>query len=81
VLYVTWDEGLDSDVRGVDGQPGGGKVALIAAGSGARRHATVPITANHYALLRTISEGFGVPPLEDAGRPSTPALSGLLAGG
>jgi hypothetical protein len=81
VLYLTWDEGPNSDLRGANGQPGGGRVALIAAGGAARRHATVPIPANHYALLRTISDGFGVPALGKAGLPSTPVLSGLLAGG
>ena len=80
VLYLLWDEGPNSDLRGADGQPGGGRVALIAAGDGARRHTTLPITANHYALLRTVSEGFGVPPLGNAALPSTPVLAGLLAG-
>jgi phosphatidylinositol-3-phosphatase len=78
VLYVLWDEGPDSDLRGADGQPGGGRVALIAAGGEARRHTTLPITANHYALLRTLSEGFGVRALGNAGLPSTPVLDGLL---
>jgi phosphatidylinositol-3-phosphatase len=79
VLYVLWDEGPNSDLRGADGQPGGGRVPLIAAGGGARRHTTLPVTANHYALLRTISEGFGIPPLGNAALPSTPVLAGLLA--
>lgn len=78
VLYVLWDEGPNSDLRGADGQPGGGRVPLIAAGGGARRHTTLPITANHYSLLRTISEGFGVPALGNAALPSTPVLGGLL---
>jgi phosphatidylinositol-3-phosphatase len=78
VLYVLWDEGPNSDLRGADGQPGGGRVALIAAGGAARRHTRLPTTANHYALLRTLSAGFGVPPLGNAGLPSTPVLSGLL---
>ena len=79
VLYVLWDEGPDIDLRGAGGQPGGGRVALIAAGGGARRHTELSTTANHYALLRTISEGFRVPALGNAGLPSTPTLSGLLA--
>ena len=78
VLYVTWDEGARSDWSGVRGTRGGGHVALIAAGGDARRDVTSPIPANHYALLRTIEAGFGLPPLGHAADPATPLLSGLL---
>jgi hypothetical protein len=54
-------------------------VALIAAGSGARRHARVDTQANHYALLRTIEAQFAVQPLRNAAQPSTPLLTGLLS--
>jgi phosphatidylinositol-3-phosphatase len=77
VLYLTWDEGAFHDRRGVDG-PGGGRIALIAAGGAARRHARTSVEANHYALLRTLEAGFGLPALRNAGRPSTPVLRGLL---
>ena len=76
VLFVTWDEGARGDWSGVDGQRGGGHVALIAAGGDARRGATTPIPANHYALLRTIEAGFGLPPLGRAA--GAPLLGGLL---
>ncbi len=78
VLYILWDEGPNSDVRGVGGSPGGGHVALIAVGGGARRHARSGTAANHYALLRTIEAQLGVPPLQNAAQPSTPLLTGLL---
>jgi phosphatidylinositol-3-phosphatase len=81
VLYVTWDEGARTDLSGVDGVPGGGHVALIAAGGLARRGATTAVEANHYALLRTIEAGFDLPALGRAASPSTPVLSGLLRGG
>jgi hypothetical protein len=80
VLYLTWDEGSRPDRAGPNGQPGGGRVALIAAGGEARRHVHVPVVADHYALLRTIEANFGLPPLGNAGAPSTPLLSGLLRG-
>jgi hypothetical protein len=76
VLFVTWDEGARSDWSGVDGTRGGGHVALIAAGGDARRGATTAVPANHYALLRTIEAGFGLPLLGHAA--SAPLLSGLL---
>lgn len=78
VLYLTWDEGARPDHAGLGGRPGGGRVALIAAGGGARRHAAVRTPADHYALLRTIEANFGLPTLVHAGSPKTPLLSGLL---
>jgi hypothetical protein len=67
VLYLTWDEGSDQDLR-------------VAAGGGARRRTRVPVRANHYALLRTIEAGFGLRTLGNAGAASTPLLQGLLSG-
>lgn len=80
VLYVTWDEGPNSDVRGVGFAPGGGRVPLIAAGSAARRDSQEATAANHYALLRTIETQFGLPMLGNAGLFSTPLLTHLLRG-
>jgi phosphatidylinositol-3-phosphatase len=81
VLYLTWDEGKRSDRRGVGGQRGGGRIALIAAGGGARRHTRTAIPANHYALLRTIEANFRLRALGQAGAQSTPLLRPLLKGG
>jgi acid phosphatase len=78
VLYVTWDEGPDTDLRGPNGAPGGGRVALIAAGALARRHTEWSTAANHYSLLKTVETQFGVPLLRNAALPSTPLLSGML---
>ena len=78
VLYVTWDEGPNSDLRGAGGVPGGGRVPLIAAGGAAQRHARDTTAANHYALLKTIETQLRVPLLRNAAHESTPVLSGLL---
>jgi acid phosphatase len=78
VLYLLWDEGPDSDHRGVGGSPGGGRVALIAAGGAARRGVRSSVPGNHYALLRTIEANLGVPALRRASLRSTPLLTGLL---
>lgn len=80
VLYVTWDEGPNSDVRGVGFAPGGGRVALIAAGGAARRDSQETSAANHYALLRTIETQFGLPLLGNAALDSTPLLTHLIRG-
>jgi acid phosphatase len=79
LLYVTWDEGLRRDHRGVHGSPGGGRIALIAAGARARRHTRSPRPTNHYALLRSLEAGFGLPALGRAGAPGTPLLTGLVS--
>jgi hypothetical protein len=76
--YLTWDEGAPNDWRGVSGHRGGGGIALIAAGGGARRHTRVAIPANHYALLRMIEANFGLRTLAQAGAQSTPLLRPLL---
>lgn len=78
VLYLLWEEGKRSDTAGVNGTKGGGRVALITAGGMARSGARVSTPANHYALLRTIEAGFGLPPLGKAGSATTPTLAGLL---
>jgi hypothetical protein len=80
ILYLTWDEGAANDWRGVSGQRGGGRIALIAAGGGARRHTQMAIPANHYALLRMIEANFGLRTLGQAGAQSTPLLRPLLTG-
>jgi hypothetical protein len=80
VLFVTWDEGQESDTQGAGG-PGGGHVPLIALGPAARAGAQVPTTANHYALLRTIEDLFGLSHLGHAADSSTPPLDGLLQPG
>jgi hypothetical protein len=78
VLYLLWDEGPNSDLRGVGGSSGGGRVALIAAGGAARSAARTSVPANHYALLRTIEANLGVRALRRASLSSTPLLTGLL---
>ncbi|HEV7844671.1 MAG TPA: alkaline phosphatase family protein [Thermoleophilaceae bacterium] len=80
VLYITWDEGPNSDLRGAAGVPGGGHVPLIAAGGAARRHTQDTGPANHYALLRTIETQFRVPLLRNAALDSTMLLTGLVRG-
>jgi phosphatidylinositol-3-phosphatase len=78
VVYVTWDEGARVDHAGRGGAPGGGRVALIAAGPMARRHARTAVPADHYALLRTIEATYGLRALGRAAAPGTPLLTSLL---
>lgn len=76
VLFITWDEGTSK--AGVAARPGGGHVALIAAGGGARAGARSSAPADHYTLLHTIESAFGLPPLRNAANAPTAALQRLL---
>jgi arylsulfatase A-like enzyme len=77
VLFLTWDEGQRSDIRGAHGE-GGGRVPLIAVGPGAKPGARVSVRANHYALLKTLEAGMGLSQLGHARGAATPLLTGLL---
>jgi hypothetical protein len=67
-IFVVFDEGT-SDLGG------GGNVALIVAGTAARRHTTFTASTSHYGLLRTIETALGLPLLGHA-RTATP-LTGI----
>ncbi len=77
VLFITWDEGISK--AGVSAEPGGGHVALIAAGGGTRSGARSRGPANHYALLHTIESAFGLPTLRNAASAPTSPLQRLLS--
>ena len=75
VLFVTWDE-----AQGVTG-PGGGRVALIATGPGARHHVRTDAPADHYSLLATLEGGLGLSRLGKAAGASVAPLTALLERG
>jgi hypothetical protein len=56
-------------------------VALIAAGGGARAGARSHRPANHYTLLRTLEDVFGLPPLRRAAAHGAGPLAPLLRSG
>ena len=67
-IVVTWDEGSAS----------GRQIPTIVAGPAACAGARSSIAYDHYSLLRTIEDAFGLPHLRGAARPSTRPLSVLL---
>jgi phosphatidylinositol-3-phosphatase len=76
VLVVTFDEGTSG--RGLHGH-GGGHVATIVAGPGIPAGLRDPTPYDHYALLRSIEQRFGLQPLRHAADPGTatiPAVAG-----
>ena len=65
VLFIVWDESEGAGEEGCCGVPGGGRIPLIAI----TKH-NAPIKdatpSNHYSLLATIEDGFGLPRLGNA---------------
>ena len=63
-LAVTFDEG-SSDL-GCCGSPGGGRVATVLSGPSVRRGLKLRRRYDHYSLLATIEDAFGLPRLRHA---------------
>ena len=82
VLFVTWDEsdGGSAGVVGgrVVGSGGGGHVMTLVIAPGLRRGLRVGVPYNHYSLLATIEDTFGLPLLANARRAT--ALSSFFRG-
>jgi phosphatidylinositol-3-phosphatase len=77
LLIVTFDEGTTS--HGLHGRRGGGHVATVVAGPGAPAGGRDPAPYDHYALLRSLEQRFGLPPLRHAAGRETrtiPAIAG-----
>jgi phospholipase C len=83
-IVITWDEDDYSD-EGQPGtgccgaNPGGGHVVTIVITNDRHSHHIVDNTPyNHYSLLRTIEQEFGLPYLAHAGDSSVPSMSKLF---
>lgn len=72
-LVVTFDEGRR------DQGPGGGRVATIVVGSGVPAGVRDATPYNHYALLRSIEQLFGLPALRHAADPATNSIPAVTA--
>ena len=79
LLFLTWDEG--SSDAGCCRLASGGHVVTVVAGSGARRRARLALATDHYSVLQTIEDVFGLPRLRGAACPCTSSLQPLLARG
>jgi hypothetical protein len=76
LLFLTWDEGTSDN--GCSRLAAGGHIALIAAGGAARPHARLATPVDHYSLLQTVEDLFGLPRLGGAACACTPSLQPLL---
>ena len=64
ILILTWDEGTTT--AGCCTYANGGHIATIVAGPGARRAVTSSKGYDHYSILRTIEDAWGLPRLGHA---------------
>ena len=79
LLFLTWDEGTTDD--GCCRLAAGGHIATIVVGPGARHHFRFTTPVDHYSLLQTIEDLFGVSRLRGAACACTPSLAPLLMTG
>ncbi len=79
LLFLTWDEGSTND--GCCRLAAGGHIVTIVAGPGARRKGRLRTPVDHYSLLQTVEDLFGVSRLRGAACACTPSLRPLLVGG
>jgi hypothetical protein len=82
-IVITWDEDDFSDAgqlgTGCCGaNPGGGHVVTIVITNKGQGHVTDNTAYNHYSLLRTMEDAFGLPYLAHAGDSSVPSMSPLF---
>lgn len=74
LLIVTFDEGTSD--AGCCGSPGGGRIATILVGPQVPRGSEIVQPADHYSLLASLEDRFGLPRLRRAAfaQPLAPAL-------
>ena len=83
-LVVTWDEGTDS--RGLDPATGsstnggGGNVLTLVIAPSVAAGLKVHTPLDHYSLLRSIEDAFGLPLLREAAAPGTRPMSAFWSG-
>lgn len=77
-LLITWDEGA-SDRGCCAGAARGGAIATILAGPDVRRGARLRTPIDHYGVLATIEQTFGLPPLGAAASGGNGRLDALFA--
>jgi phosphatidylinositol-3-phosphatase len=76
ILFITFDEGETND--GCCQVAAGGHILTLIAGPGARAGSQSAAPYDHYSLLRTIEDLWGLPRLGYAAAPYTHAMTDLL---
>jgi hypothetical protein len=80
VIFVTWDEGNGADTRGVNSNgavvpnSGGGHVLTLVITKLLKSGCNIKTVSNHYSLLKTIEEMYGLPLLGSTANANVHAL-------
>lgn len=77
VLFLVWDE-ADEDNSGCCGTDGGGHTLALAISPLAKRGYLSNVPYNHYNLLRTIQEAWGLGTVRHSGDPNVVPMSDLF---
>ncbi|MBF6590623.1 MAG: hypothetical protein IVW57_08845 [Ktedonobacterales bacterium] len=78
VLFLVWDEGTDDN--GCCAYASGGRVPLLVIAPGGRAGYRSATPYDHYSLLRTITDAWGLTPPGHAAEPASPPLTDFFAG-
>lgn len=78
VIFLVWDE-ADNDNSGCCGVPGGGHTLLLAISPLAKKGFTSNTPYNHYNLLRTIQDAWGLGTLGHSGDPEVVPMNDLFS--
>jgi hypothetical protein len=76
VVFVTFDEGTTN--AGCCHEAAGGHIPTIVAGSAVAPGSVSDVPYDHYSILRTIEESWGLPLLRNAGCPCTASMDALF---
>jgi phosphatidylinositol-3-phosphatase len=79
LLVVTFDEGTSR--HGLHGRRGGGRIATILVGPGVPAGRRDPTPYDHYALLRSLEQRFGLRPLRHAADRETRTIPAIARPG
>jgi hypothetical protein len=78
-LVITYDEGSSGD--GCCGGSAGGQIATVVTGPDVRPGSRMARPIDHYGVLASIEDAFGLPRLAAAGDPAHGSLAPLFSGG
>jgi phosphatidylinositol-3-phosphatase len=78
VLFIVWDEGTSNE--GCCQVAEGGKVAALVVSPLVKPGYVSTVQYDHYSLLRTIEEAWGLPLLGEAGNKATTSMTDLFKG-
>jgi len=78
VLFITFDEGEVGDRSGCCNKAKGGHIPTIVVGPNVRPGTVIDTAMDHYSMLQTIEDGFGLARLRSANCLCTPSMDAFF---